>query len=199
MNAPTSIKSSWLQDPNVFTCEVSARNQKGLIRFKRFIFAVILIFNLAIFFVDTSFSMVLQKFENLFKQLKFCFKPLEVYFPIVCFHLDDECKGQHFFKYQIAAFVMPVLQILQQEIFRCYFSMPFIMVDHLGKKIVRKAIEVDAFGRWGPPHVEMRYKSFLSTSAGFCSCCSLYPLFMSGRIDHSFYDSAVITLENLKL
>jgi len=52
---------------------------------------------------------------------------------------------------------MPVTQIFEQKIFRCYFSVPLVVVHHLGKQIVRQAVEVDAPGRGRPPHMKMGY------------------------------------------
>jgi len=83
MDALASVESRWLEDPYILSCEMTVGNQISLFGFKRFIFVVTLIFYLAIAIVKTAVSMVLQQFENLLKQLKFCLEPLKVYFAIV--------------------------------------------------------------------------------------------------------------------
>ena len=94
---------------------------------------------------------------------------------------------------------MPVTQIFEQKIFRCYFSVPLVVVHHLGKQIVRQAVEVDAPGRGRPPHMKMGYQGFLSVGVGVCCGCGFDPMFMPGHVDYSLNDSAVVPLENLEL
>jgi len=83
MDALASVESRWFEDPDILSFEVTVGNQISLFGLKRFIFAATLILYLAIVIVNAAVSILLQQFENLFKQLKFRLEPLEVYFAIV--------------------------------------------------------------------------------------------------------------------
>ena len=50
---------------------------------------------------------------------------------------------------------MPLGNILEELVLCADFVMAFVVVHHLSEEILGHSLKINAFWRWGPPHVEV--------------------------------------------